>query len=70
MKMNIFVIRTIEKEVLPCPFCGKENLSLKELVKDECFSIYCEECGIYGIKSINEENAIDLWNTRKYIPKK
>ena len=60
-------IMNIITEIKPCPFCGSENLSLKEKL-DTClgdlYYVFCYHCeaisGKYGTPAIAKEN----WNKR------
>lgn len=53
--------------LLPCPFCGGENIDVHVGVYvgrvEESVTITCEDClgSIYGI---NREKAVAAWNTR------
>ena len=69
MKMTVTVMRTTEREVLPCPFCGEENLRIEEFPRN-AFAVKCKKCSIWGELSPDQNEAVDKWNTRKYIPKK
>jgi len=64
----------MSQKLKPCPFCGKDEA---EVIYDseywECgeveYSVCCGNCGATG-KSCNcEFDAINAWNTRKYIEK-
>lgn len=48
--------------LLPCPFCGKEELRVIRSSGE--WMVFCE-CEAEGPKSIIKETAILLWNTRK-----
>ena len=48
-------------ELSPCPFCGYEaNLDGNGTLH----YVKCARCGSVGVRSIDEDVAIDAWNTR------
>ena len=54
-------------ELKPCPFCGSENLTLKEIGGMYNLAIECEDCLACGSikKDLDKgETAIAAWNRR------
>jgi Lar family restriction alleviation protein len=52
------------REPLPCPFCGSENLELR----DGCgvaFWLRCHRCVSEGPSQPTPELAVEKWNTRR-----
>lgn len=49
----------------PCPFCGEEDLEIKQTTNDSNYFILCLYCGMRGPWAFLEINAIELWNLRK-----
>lgn len=47
-------------ELLPCPFCGKNSVSVGGLVP----WVECELCGACGPPAAYEDQACEAWNTR------
>ena len=49
------------KEVLPCPFCGKPGI-----IHDwgSIVEMRCNECGVYGPSGSTRQEAIRKWNRR------
>ena len=69
MKMKIAKTTYVEKEVLPCPFCGYTEPVLKNYIPAEKFYVMCEVCEGVGPKDKTEEKAVDKWNERHYFRK-
>jgi Lar family restriction alleviation protein len=53
-------------ELLPCPFCGKNNGLTLELTPSETTRhfVMCTDCGAEGPYDLGESGAIESWNTR------
>lgn len=50
-------------ELLPCPFCGSENIDLSIRWTTVVF-VQCDDCGATFPHFDNEKEAIEAWNTR------
>lgn len=48
--------------VLPCPFCGGEELCLTVWIKSQAFLVACEECEGAGPTKYPFDEAIRAWN--------
>ncbi|WP_354686716.1 Lar family restriction alleviation protein [Cupriavidus necator] len=46
----------------PCPFCGWKSISTN--VQDGIAWCDCPDCGAEGPPSVDEADAIKLWNER------
>lgn len=59
------LIRRLEgKELLPCPFCGSENVSAYDAhAHGVCFA-KCNDCDC-KIQATTRNRVIEKWNTRK-----
>jgi Lar family restriction alleviation protein len=53
------IIKGINEELRPCPFCGGENLGFSEIFKVRCYS-----CGSEGAFRQRKEAAVRAWNQR------
>ena len=52
-------------ELLPCPFCGSDKLSIYRPYKYmDSYHVECMDCGAEGSISPIENEAVNLWNTR------
>ena len=57
-------------KLLPCPFCGSEDILMWETRIDTHvykYQIECHECNISTCKCANEKIAVERWNTRKPV---
>jgi Lar family restriction alleviation protein len=55
------------EQLKPCPFCGRENVRIKDETKyDGTWVIwhYCEDDAYFVYKANTKEDAIDKWNSR------
>lgn len=54
----------MNEELKPCPFCGSDDVELEyDSFIDYCI-IECRECGVERNRCWDEDDAIELWNTR------
>jgi Lar family restriction alleviation protein len=51
-----------ERELLPCPFCGSEN------VGDVRVMVFCRDCGSEGAMEDHSASAAEYWNRRATQP--
>lgn len=53
-------------ELLPCPFCGSEDLEIDGTSRVSGFAVHCQECTAsnYGR---DREDAVEYWNRRTNI---
>ena len=56
-------------ELLPCPFCGGEDLEIDhaptyDVRHPDVYEVHCVECGGRGGEGWTEAEAIAAWNTR------
>ena len=57
----------MNKELLPCPFCGGE--AYQDYVENKLlFRVECRECGVSGNIRATPGNAIAAWNNRTNAP--
>ena len=49
------------EELKPCPFCGKEKITIEE--RWQYFG-YCVNCGCEGPNAPTKRQAISAWNKR------
>lgn len=56
----------MSKELLECPFCGKDEAQLIGI--DCCYSVECLyiHCGVTTCDYSNKDDAIERWNSRSY----
>lgn len=59
----------IKAEIMPCPFCGSQNISVKEeyfLDPYESIGAYCacEDCHAKIALCTDKAEAVKVWNTR------
>lgn len=50
--------------LLPCPFCGSENLELLNLVDQDDYFVACVGCRVQQIANYTRAEAIRRWNRR------
>lgn len=56
-------------ELLPCPFCGGEDLEIDhaqtyDVYHPDVYEVHCVECGGRGGEGWTEAESIEAWNTR------
>jgi len=56
-------------ELLPCPFCGGEDLEIDHAPtyipeRPDVYNVHCCECGANGSEEWTEKIAVAAWNTR------
>ena len=60
----------MSEELKPCPFCGGEDIYLKEVDLDFAFSTYYHvrcltcNCNLDSIQNTSKSKAIEAWNRR------
>lgn len=59
-------------ELLPCPFCGGEDLETDhirtyDVDHPDVYEVHCVECGGRGGEGWTEAEAIAAWNTRAAV---
>jgi len=54
----------MEPILLPCPFCGSENVELDHLTEPDDYYVRCEDCEVQQIANYLPERAVQRWNTR------
>lgn len=59
---------SMQTKLLPCPFCGSENVGSGMGVEDEANYILCKSCLAEGPYRRTTQETIDAWNTRKTAP--
>ena len=60
---------TQETELLPCPFCGSENILEFGKQDDDWASVECRNCRAGTHKFENLQDAVAAWNTRASLGK-
>ena len=50
--------------ILPCPFCGYDDVEIDE-IGPENFAVICPECGCIGPNMPTIMEAISYWNDRR-----
>ena len=60
---------TQESELLPCPFCGSENILEFGKQDDDWASVECRNCRAGTHKFENLQDAVAAWNTRARLGK-
>lgn len=53
--------------LLPCPFCGKNDLAVTIEHQGACAGLWvvkCATCGRHGRYARESEDAVEKWNTR------
>jgi Lar family restriction alleviation protein len=55
---------TTQEELLPCPFCGSDQLKVESTCPEDHF-VYCLNCECEGPLHMTPEPAIESWNRRK-----
>lgn len=58
-----------ERELLPCPFCGSQNISCEVLDDGWKFVEVCRRCKARGATYRTLVEALKGWNTRFYQPR-
>lgn len=53
-----------EVKLLPCPFCGSENIMLDKTKEDTLHLAVCRNC-VAEVSGFTRDGAIRAWNTRK-----
>lgn len=54
-----------QKSLDLCPFCGGKAEVIDATDEwNETYFVLCPNCGVSTINGINEEEAINAWNTR------
>lgn len=51
--------------LLPCPFCGSEDLTLQNLVDEDDYYVSCRKCEVQQIANYPMTVAIERWNQRQ-----
>lgn len=54
----------MQKELLPCPFCGGSAAHYCNDDKRPVHYVACTSCGVEGIGRSNDKYAAEEWNTR------
>lgn len=54
----------MDKELKPCPFCGKDVKLHVSLTYDDYFQVFCPHCGASNVWG---DNAVKRWNKRSEI---
>lgn len=58
------------ERILPCPFCGNNNISITRVVQTDTFKICCDDCEcVLYTGHTNKDKAVAEWNTRANIEK-
>lgn len=57
-------------ELLPCPFCGNEDLHLATFEDPNTYFVECDGCRMALHAFHTKESAIRAWNTRHNVVKK
>lgn len=57
------------QELLPCPFCGSENILEFGKQDDDWASVECRNCRAGTHKFENLQDAVAAWNTRASLGK-
>lgn len=51
-------------KLLPCPFCGSNDLTLDNLREGDDWFVSCNSCEIQQIANYTQDGAIRRWNLR------
>lgn len=55
---------TPKEQLLPCPFCGGEQLKISPNVYDGLLRVQCEGCWATSVCSNNRKTVVKAWNAR------
>jgi len=66
IKVDIVTTQEIEVELMPCPFCGSNDIDLDCEEPPYCF-VKCV-CGTRGPHSADETKCVGYWNKRANNP--
>jgi hypothetical protein len=56
-------------ELLPCPFCGTDNVALYRPALSKLWAVHCDEsCDFKGPTALSKAKAVFAWNTRAPSP--
>ena len=54
-------------KLLPCPFCGSENVDHNLDRNDGYYGVECEDCYAQAGTSTWEKVAVQMWNKRSVL---
>lgn len=52
------------EKLLPCPFCGTENVEGYRPALSNAWAVHCDDCDFKGPHAYSKAEAIAAWNTR------
>lgn len=55
--------------ILPCPFCGGEDMGFDHTTDSSSVCVWCTNCGALGGPSETEAGAVAQWNRRPEVSK-
>lgn len=50
--------------ILPCPFCGGEDVGFDNTINPQSVCVWCTSCGARGGEAGTNEDAVAQWNRR------
>ena len=57
----------VVSELIPCPFCGRQNAEVKSDRTGRVFATECPDCFSAGPMALTKESAAAQWNSRTLV---